>query len=184
MIISSVVLPAPDGPTTLTASPAARSSSMSRSTSTAPAAPVSVTLRRLSDTMERGETGIGIANEFGSSVGHFRTAGTLRRRRDPTDRQSGTQDCGSALDFNYTLPAGGRIHGERRLFALAFAGLGLDRATLLDTVVGPTPSAYVAGVLLAASWAAFPLAASPAVALAFATASLALVVLYLRGLDR
>ena len=115
-------------------------------------------------------------------MGHFRTAGTLRRRRDPTDRQSGTQDCGSALDFNYTLLAGGRIHGEQCLFALAFAGLGLDRATLLDTVVGP--SAYVAGVLLAASWAAFPLTASPAVALAFATASLALVVLYLRRLDR
>ena len=79
------------------------------------------------------------------------------------------------------LPAGG-FTANGVLFALAFAGLGLDRATLLDTVVGP--SAYVADVLLAASWAAFPLTASPAVALAFATASLALVVLYLRRLDR
>ena len=57
-IISRVVLPAPDGPTTLTVSPAARSRSMPRRTSTAPAAPVSVTLRLRSDTMA-GLEGVG-----------------------------------------------------------------------------------------------------------------------------
>ena len=69
------------------------------------------------------------------------------------------------------------------VFALVFAGLGLECAALLDPVVGPTASAYVAVGLLAASWAAFPLTASPAVPLAFAAASLALGVVYFRRLE-
>ena len=55
--------------------------------------------------------------------------------------------------------------------AVAFAGVGLNAL------------AYVAVGLLAASWAALPLTASPAVPLAFAAASLALVVVYFRRLE-
>ena len=66
---------------------------------------------------------------------------------------------------------------------MAFAGVGLVCAALLDPVVGPNAPAYVAVALLAASWAALPLTASPVVPLAFAAASLALVVVYFRRLE-
>ena len=67
--------------------------------------------------------------------------------------------------------------------AVAFAGVGLVCAALLDPVVGPNALAYVAVGLLAASWVAFPLTASPPVPLAFAAASLVFVVVYFRRLE-
>ena len=59
--MSSVVFPAPEGPTTLTVSPADSSRSMPRRISTAPAAPVSVTLSPCSDTMGRSDVVAGMA---------------------------------------------------------------------------------------------------------------------------